>query len=248
MININDTYFDGYYKEIWKTIIPDELTVKEVDFMIPYFNLKEGSKVLDMMCGYGRHTIALAKKGINVTAVDNLGAYTEEIKEAVEKDNLPVKVINRDVVDYKDEELYDLAICMGNSLNFFNADDTAKLFRNIAVQLKTGGSLLINSWSIAEIAFKSFTAKSWSTINDYKYLVDSKFLFHPTRIETESIIIVADGSAETKTAIDYIFSINEMETMLKAAGLTLKEMYSIPGRKRFTIGEPRAYLVAEKIS
>jgi len=38
-----------------------------------------------------------------------------------------------------------------------------------------------------------------------------------------------------------------METMLKIAGITLKEVYSIPGRKKFTAGEARAYLVAEKL-
>ena len=50
MPNINDTYFDGYYKEIWRSLIPDELTVKEVDFMWLYFNLQPGNKVLDLMC------------------------------------------------------------------------------------------------------------------------------------------------------------------------------------------------------
>ncbi len=79
MSNINDTYFDGYYKDIWRSIIPEELTVKEVDFMQQYFNLDTGSKVLDLMCGYGRHAIALAKKGIPVTAVDILDEYIDEI-------------------------------------------------------------------------------------------------------------------------------------------------------------------------
>ncbi|HKB43030.1 MAG TPA: hypothetical protein VKC90_01525, partial [Chitinophagaceae bacterium] len=64
MDNINDTYFDGYYKEIWRAMIPDELTRKEIEFIVPYFNLQPGSKVLDLMCGYGRHAIALAKKDI----------------------------------------------------------------------------------------------------------------------------------------------------------------------------------------
>ena len=62
MENINDSYFDGYYKELWRSIIPGELTIKEVDFMLPYFHLQPGSKVLDLMCGYGRHAIALAQK------------------------------------------------------------------------------------------------------------------------------------------------------------------------------------------
>ena len=247
MSNINDSFFDGYYKEIWKSIIPDELTVKEVDFMIPYFNLKEGSKVLDLMCGYGRHVTALSRKGIEVTAVDNLADYVNEIKTVVKKENLPVKIFQTSVLDFKTEDQFDLAICMGNSLNFFASDDMAKILSNISSLLKPGGRLLINSWSIAEIAFKDFKPKSWSQIGDMKFLTDSKLLFKPTRIETESIIISPDGKTEVKQGIDYIFSLNEMEAMLKMAGLTLKEIYSIPGRKKFTAGEPRAYLVAEKI-
>lgn len=246
MPNINDTYFAGYYKEIWKTIIPDELTIKEVDFMVPYFNLKEGSKVLDLMCGYGRHAIALAKKGIAVTAVDNLADYIAEIKQAAEKDSLPVKAIQSDILSFTSNELVELAICMGNSLNFFNAADTITLLKNVSAQLKPGGHLLINSWSIAEIAFKNIPANSWSTVSGFKFLTSSKLCFHPTRIETDTIIIPAEGKEESRLAIDYIFSINEMEAMLKEADLTLKEIYSIPGRKKFTLGEPRAYLVAAK--
>ena len=246
MPNINDTYFDGYYKEIWRTIIPDELTVKEVDFMLPYFNLQPGHKVLDLMCGYGRHAIALARKGISVVAVDNLEDYTNEINEIAVKEQLPLKVLKEDVISYKIDDEFNLVICMGNSLNFFNVEDTEKLFTTISAHLKPGGHLLINSWSLAEIAFKNFKEKSWSQIGDLKFLTDSKLLFHPTRIETESIIISPTGETETKTGIDFIFSINEMEMMLKQADLTLKEVYSIPGRKKFTLGEPRAYLVAGK--
>ena len=246
MSNINDTFFDGAYKEIWKTIIPDELTVKEVDFMIPYFNLQAGSKVMDLMCGYGRHALALARKGIVVTAVDNLEDYINEIQQTAAKEKLPVKAIKAAVIDYNADEIFDLAICMGNSLQFFNADDVTKLLTNIAAHLKNGGHLLINSWSIAEIAMKEPGKKAWGQTGDLKFLTDSKFLFQPTRIETESTVIAPDGSTEVKKGIDYIYSINEMEAMLNKAGFTLKEVYSIPGRKKFTIGEPRAYFVAEK--
>ncbi len=246
MSNINDTYFDGYYKEIWKAIIPDELTVKEVDFILPYFNLQPGSKVLDLMCGYGRHALALAKKGIEVTAVDNLEEYINEIKQAAEKEKLLLKAVKADVIQYRTDDVFDLTICMGNSLNFFNADDVTKLLVNISSYLKPGGSLLVNSWSIAEIAIKNFKEKGWNTVEDLKFLTNSKFLFRPNRIETESTIITPDGETEIKTGIDYIYSINEMEAMFNKAGLSLKEVYSIPGKKKFVLGEPRAYLIAEK--
>ena len=134
MSNINDTFFDGHYKEIWKTLIPDELTVKEVDFMVPHFGLQPGSKVLDLMCGYGRHAIALAKKGIVVTAVDNLGDYIDEIKQVAEKDNLPLQAVKHDVITYPLDADFDLAICMGNSLNFFNASDLGTIAAKKAIE------------------------------------------------------------------------------------------------------------------
>ena len=247
MSNINDTYFDGYYKDLWRIIIPEELTVKEVDFMLPFFNLQPGNKILDLMCGYGRHAIALAKKGMTVTAVDNLHDYINEIRQVADKESLDLIAILADVATYEPTDKFDLTICMGNSLNFYNAADTLQLLNTISSHLIKGGHLLINTWSIAEIAIKNFKDKSWSYIGDKKFIVESKFLFHPARIESESIIISPDGKTETKTGIDYIFSINEMEDILQEAGLTLKEVYSIPGRKKFTVGEPRAYLVAEKI-
>lgn len=246
MDNINDNFFDGYYKDIWRTLIPEELAVKEVDFMIPFFNLGSGSKVLDLMCGYGRHALGLARKGVAVTAVDNLSVYINEVKVIAEKEQLPIKAVAQNVIDYKNDEVYDLVICMGNSLNFFNADDTSKILTNIATYLKSGGQLLINSWSVAEIAFKSFKEKTWGNVGELKFLTDSKILFHPTRMETESIIIAPDGTTEKKLGIDYIFSINELEAMMKMAGLELQEVYSIPGKKKFTVGEPRAYIIAKK--
>lgn len=244
--NINDTFFDGYYKEIWRAIIPEELTKKEVDFMLPYFNLQTGSKVLDLMCGYGRHTIALAKKGIHVTAVDNLADYVDEIKKVIEEEKLPINAIKNDVITFTNNEVFDLAICMGNSLIFFNPEDVVKLFKNVASHLKQGSNFLINSISIAEIEAKNFKEKSSVEVGELKLLVDSKFLLFPSRIEIDSIITAPNGETESKHSIDYIYSINETEYMLKDAGFILKEVYSIPGRKRFTLGDPRAYLVAEK--
>lgn len=247
MSNINDNFFDGHYKEIWKALIPEELTGKEVEFMIAHFNLQPGSCVLDLMCGYGRHALALGRKGINVEAVDNLGDYIKEINETANTEGLPVKAEKADVIQYAIKDQADLAICMGNSLNFFNGANTSTLLSNIAAHLTKGGFLLINSWSIAEIVFHKLQTNTWSQIGGFKFLNTASLSFQPTRVEVESIMIAPDGSSETKKGIDYIFSINELETMLANAGLQLKEVYSIPGRKKFSVGEPRAYLVAQKL-
>jgi len=145
------------------------------------------------------------------------------------------------------DQEYDAVICMGNSLQFFNEEDVIRLLSNISEHLKAKGKLFINTWSIAEIAMNSFKEKSWSKIGELLFLTESKFLFHPTRIETNSIIITDTGEKEEKTGIDFIYSISELESIFNKTGFQLKEIYSIPGKKRFTVGEPRAYIVAEKI-
>jgi cyclopropane fatty-acyl-phospholipid synthase-like methyltransferase len=247
MENVNNSYFDGYYKDIWKSIIPSELTVKETEFIIEYFKLTPGKKVLDLMCGYGRHAIALANKGIEVTAVDNLPDYINEIKDITAGKQLLINAINSDVMQFTTEETFDLVICMGNSFNFFSPEEAETLLTKIYSLLNQNGQLLIHTWSIAEIAIREFKEKSWAEINGLKYLTSSKYLFFPTRIETETTIIGAKGT-ETKTAIDYIFSLSELTAVLKKSGFASKEIYSIPGKKAFKLGDPRAYITINKQS
>jgi len=193
MSNINDHFFDGHYKEIWKTMIPAELTVKEVDFMLPYFSLQPGSRVLDLMCGYGRHALALGRKGIAVTAVDNLPAYIDEVRKTAETEQLPVEAVCASVIVFQPEGLFDLAICMGNSLNFFTREETIQLLCNVATFMKSGGELLINSWSIAEIVFSKKQFNSWEKIGDLLFLTEARMEFSQTRMEFDSITIATDG-------------------------------------------------------
>jgi hypothetical protein len=49
-----------------------------------------------------------------------------------------------------------------------------------------------------------------------------------------------------KQAIDYIFSVSEMTKILASAGLELQDIYTVPGRKKFAVGDPYAYMVATK--
>lgn len=246
MANVNDNYFDGHYKEIWRKLIPDILTAREVSFILNYFNLNPGERVLDLMCGYGRHAIALAKKGIRVTAIDNLKDYTDEIISIAEKDNLPIEVINADLMEAEITGRFNLAICMGNSINFFNPEDTRKILSKVHNHLLPGGHLLINSWSIEEIALPNFKEKTEGYIDSMKFINESKVLENPKRIEIKSQMIDKEGKTELKTAIDYIYSLEEVDKMFTECQFILKEVYSIPGKKKFSAGEPRAYIIAIK--
>src|SRR5690606_11588858 len=79
-------------------------------------------------------------------------------------------------------------------------------------------------------------------------LNEGKYLFNPTRIEWETWIISPDNQTEHRRGVDFIFSVAEMRKILANSGFELKIVFSIPGRKEFTLGDQRAYLVAKALS
>lgn len=244
----NDTLFQGVYKELWRQIVPPELTDAEIDFIYDIANLKDHDTVLDMMCGYGRHSIGLARKGVKMKALDNLHSYINEISEIIKKDKLPVECIEADLANVQLTGLYDAAVCMGNSFSSFNKETASKVLLNISRHLKEGGIFILNTWMIAEIAIRNFKEREWYNIKEYKYLLENKFLLNPTRIETDHTVITRDGVIETKQDTDFILSIEELKEIMLAANLNVTDVFSTPRKKRFSLGDNYAYIVAEKVS
>lgn len=244
--NINSNFFQGLYKEVWRKEIPNGLTEAEVDFIEEIANLKKGNTVLDLMCGYGRHTLELARRGYGVTAIDNSEEYIAEIETFAVDEKLPIITLQGDISSIKFTGTYDAVINMGNSFSFFNAQAVEILLQKIYSCLNPGGIFIINSWMIGEIAIKHFQERSWHYIGDYKFFSESQFLFHPTRIESNHTILAASGEMETLKGIDYIFSFAELETMLNRTGFKMNEIYSTPRKRKYNFGDSRAYIVAIK--
>ena len=70
-----------WYKKIWTLDIQDqswvEDTKRQVDFLIEKLELKGTERILDLACGFGRHSLELARRGYDVTGVDITPEYIE---------------------------------------------------------------------------------------------------------------------------------------------------------------------------
>lgn len=244
--NINDTFFEGIYKEVWRKLIPPGLSEVECDFITEAAQLESGDAVLDLMCGYGRHALELARRGFSVTAVDNAEDYIAEIKDMAKENALPVDAYASSALTMQLSQTYKAAICMGNSFAFFDRADAVSLLKKIAAHLVQDSILIINSWMIAEIAIKHFREKEWYSVDNYKYILDYQFHFQPSRIESEHTIISDCGEMEVIKGVDYIFTLAELEAMFNEAGLETKFLYSTPKKRPFRMGDNKIYIVAQK--
>ncbi len=134
----------------------------------------------------------------------------------------------------------------GQQLRVFNRENAIHLLKKIAAHLLPDGVFVINSWMIAEIAIKHFKEREWMNVADYKYLMQYQFCFHPHRIESEHMVLAADGTVEVINGVDYIFTLAELETMFQEAGLTTKAVYSNPKKKSFKVGDNTVYIIVGK--
>ena len=65
-----ETFFHGVTLDLWRKAIPPEQTSSEANFLIDHLNCAPGAHVLDVPCGNGRLSFALAGRGLRVTGVD----------------------------------------------------------------------------------------------------------------------------------------------------------------------------------
>ena len=81
---------NDWYKKIWTLDIQNqswvEDTVRQVDFLIDKLNLRGNEKILDLACGFGRHSLELARRGFEVTGVDITPAYIQYAAEQAQKE------------------------------------------------------------------------------------------------------------------------------------------------------------------
>ncbi|MHB8968786.1 MAG: class I SAM-dependent methyltransferase [Thermoleophilia bacterium] len=139
----------------------------EVECVIDLCELQDGASVLDLGCGNGRHTFALAERGMNVVGVDYLKNRINEAREKSEEDlefNKPLFVLGDcRSIDLKRE--FDCVICLYDVVGtFIEESENMKILTNISRHLQVGGYALI---SVMNYALTKARAKNIFVFEDH---------------------------------------------------------------------------------
>lgn len=123
-------------------------TVNEVGFIEQYFH---GATALDLGCGMGRHALALAKKGYNVTGVDFSETHLEEADRALDIELQEDESMGScgfvcgDARIYRDDIQYDNVIILYDVIGSFpKQEDNMRIIQNAWENLVEGGTLAVS--------------------------------------------------------------------------------------------------------
>ncbi len=87
-------------------------TLGEVDFIEKEIDFRRSSKILDIGCGTGRHTIELARRGYSLTGIDLSESMLAKARQKAQQGGLKVEFVQSDARALKFVNEFDLAIMM----------------------------------------------------------------------------------------------------------------------------------------
>ncbi len=109
------------------------------------FTPKHGRRALDLGCGSGFQSLALAELGYDVTSIDTSATLLAELKtRAHGKCVKPVLGDMRDPENYGARRPFEAAVCMGDSLTHLDSfDEVEAMLGSVRGCLETGAKLML---------------------------------------------------------------------------------------------------------
>ena len=196
-----------------------QATEQEVAFLIAQFELPRGAAILDMGCGTGRHSVALAQHGFSVTGVDLSEHMLEKACARAAAVNVDVTFIQCDAAAFSSEPVYDAAIglCEGAMGLLGQGDDPIErdlaVLRNMYAALKSNGQLVINALNVFRIARMVGQDAEADTFDPMSQTTLNKMVFK-----------TAEGPIELLCR-ERMYTPTEFTLMLRAAGFTVEHVW-----------------------
>jgi 2-polyprenyl-3-methyl-5-hydroxy-6-metoxy-1,4-benzoquinol methylase len=122
-------------------------TSGECDFIEKEIGYKKKSRILDIGCGTGRHSIELTKRGYRITGIDLSESQVNRAKEKALEQNLIIDFQKHDARSLPFSEEFDvvLMICEGAFPLMETDEMNYQILQNAAKSLKRKGKLIFTT-------------------------------------------------------------------------------------------------------
>lgn len=200
---------------------PDQAAsaVREAENVIRLVGCAPPARILDLCCGNGRHSIALASSGFVVTGVDLSTTYLSLASQASLSAGAVVEWVQDDVRSFSRVESFDVAMILWNAFGYFESEaEHFATLMGVAKSLSPGGTLIIQTHG-RESTARKFVPKDWFEVGD-TFVLDERWIEGDwSRMHTRYVLIGSERRREHIMSCQ-LWSPPELERLLISAGFT----------------------------
>jgi SAM-dependent methyltransferase len=220
-------FFRNDYLQVYDHQFTAERAEKEVAFAEHALQLRPGSRVLDLCCGQGRHSVLFAKHGFQVTGIDLNPSYLELTQNAAQAAGVKLETVVADMREIPALNQFDAIVNMYSSFGYLESEaEDLRVLESVARALKPGGRLLLDMLN-REWAVANYVQNDWHKGSDGTLYVERRDLDLASSSMHVSFTIVGPDGRRRDSVGHHIrlYTLTEITRLLQRVGLNVSAVF-----------------------
>ncbi len=208
-------------------------TQREIVFLEQHGVLVPGQRILDVACGGGRHSLAMARRGAVVTGIDLGPAAITLAQQRARKAGLNVEFVPGDVRHLAYQDVFDAVTFIFGCFTEMSRQDAEVVLQRISRSLRPGGTFVLDVYAPEFFAALDGEQEWWVgqdfIAGRFPQLVLTEYFYYPreqTYVRRDFICHGLTGEVYNFGVSGQAYTLPELCDMLTAVGLTPTAAYS----------------------
>ena len=232
------------YLYFYQETLTDERTESEVLSLVSLLELERPMEILDLACGFGRHTNRLAALGHSITGIDLTPGFLDIARKDAKERQVKVTYLQGDMRQLSYAGEFDRVLLLFTAFGYFDDASNLQVLANIQHALKPGGLLIFD---LPNRDAQLRDQKPAFVIEKEGNLMIDRLSFDSLRGRSiNKRIVIRDGIRKDKPFSIRLYNPNEIQGMLDNAGLELYHLYGGLDGKEYTAESHRMVVLARK--
>ena len=237
----------NYFRKTLEQIDPIiDRSVAQVEFLIDVLNLSPNHRILDLCCGYGRHSINLARMGYNVVGFDLCERALELARQKAQEENLRIHLVRGDIRTLPFKSEFDCIYHLFAFGYFEDDHDVLRVLDEASRVLKPKGKLLVDVINGPRI-LRDFMERDQAEEAERRIFQERRYDAETRRLRSEWTFAYKNTGEVNKHQItERLCSVDELVSMIDSVGLRTLSVYGDFDKTEHSEDSKRIIVVAKK--
>lgn len=201
-----------------------ERTLAEIGFFISATGISPGDRILDIGCGFGRHSLELARLGFEAVGIDPSSAMIAEARQRAAGIAAPPKFVCASGETYRTEKPFDAIMCLFTTLGQVQKQADNRRLVDRAYDLLEPGCSFVVEVPQREATLANLKAHERLGTGG-KYTLVERSYDRTSGFMNERFVVISGEESHTFRLRYYLFDARELDALLTGAGFAVRAIY-----------------------